>query len=57
MLKLMALPTLAKPEYEARFKADPRKAPKQKLLVLIDGDILGGKPDLDRGCAALFPTS
>lgn len=35
--KVMALLTLAKADYEVSFNADPRKAPKQKLPVLIDG--------------------
>lgn len=36
-LKVMALLTLANAEYKTNYSADPRKAPKQKLPVLIDG--------------------
>lgn len=37
-VKAMCLLKMAGVEYEAKFTSDPRKAPKNKLPVLIDGD-------------------
>lgn len=37
-LKVMGLLKMANADYETKYGADPRKAPKQKLPVLIDGD-------------------